>query len=739
MKKLFFLLCSVFLFLGSSSIQAQVSSETNFYYYKGEKFYLEVDYSTISVSLKKPEVNFLNSNQSLNVKTTEIIEDYTRSNVVIVDQLASQHSNIKTFYLETLYGNQLSQNSYYEEIKAYKSHPNVLYASPTFINKEGNKIGLSSNFYVKLKTEKDIDKLYKMAEVENVEILGHNKFMPLWFSISIKEDSKLNALHMANIFYESGVFEATEPAFICHDLANSNDPLFNNQWTLNNTGQNGGVKGIDINVEQAWNLSTGNNTTVAVIDQGIEMTHPDLQANILGAGFDAQTNSTPSMVRGNHGTACAGIIGAITDNQLGVAGIAPSSDLISISVSFSGTTYQMLADGMNWAWQNGADVISNSWGGGTPSSIFDDAVDSALALGRNGLGSIVVFSSGNDNVNGAQYPSNSNPLILCVGAIDRCGIRSGRIDIVPDSCDPWCSNCRQGSSFGLPLDVVGGGTTVPTTDLQGNAGYSNNDYTLDFGGTSAACPFVAGVAALVLSENPGLTVQEVNTIIEQSAQKIRTDQYVYTNTGGRPNGIWNNELGYGLVDAYQAVLAAQTSECEENIIITQNVSAGQNDTHEASNSIIAKNTIFNNATASYKAGFEVTLLPNFDAASGADFTALIGECSNTQNEVISARQKSKITYAFIENEKSASVNYNTDNDLIIYPNPAKDRIVIDYPFKNDNQYTVELYDYLGKKIISHKVEKQDNIIHLSDLSNGLYFVKFIDNTKLITKEILISR
>jgi len=87
-------------------------------------------------------------------------------------------------------------------------------------------------------------------------------------------------------------------------------------------------------------------------------------------------------------------------------------------------------------------------------------IDNALNLGRNGLGTVIVFSSGNTNIDGSVYPSNSNPRILCVGAVDRCGIRSGRINIVPDSCDPWPTNSSPGSSFGLPLDVVAAGTNV---------------------------------------------------------------------------------------------------------------------------------------------------------------------------------------------------------------------------------------------------------------------------------------
>ena len=87
---------------------------------------------------------------------------------------------------------------------------------------------------------------------------------------------------------------------------------------------------------------------------------------------------------------------------------------------------------------------------------------------------IIVFASGNNNSATSNYPANSNPLILNVGAIDRCGIRSGRTDIITEAspCDPWCATCDPGSAFGNTLDIVAGGSTVSTADREGNAGYN---------------------------------------------------------------------------------------------------------------------------------------------------------------------------------------------------------------------------------------------------------------------------
>ena len=126
-----------------------------------------------------------------------------------------------------------------------------------------------------------------------------------------------------------------------------------------------------------------------------------------------------------------------------------------------------------------------------------------------------------------KYPANSHPDILAVGAMSPCGERTN-----PSSCD---GESWWGSDYGAEQDVVAPGVLISTTDRQGSSGYNTNgsgnypniDYMNNFNGTSSACPHVAGVAALVLSANPTLTVEEVNNIIEQSAKKVRPDLYSY--------------------------------------------------------------------------------------------------------------------------------------------------------------------------------------------------------------------
>ncbi|MEM6830635.1 MAG: S8 family peptidase, partial [Bacteroidota bacterium] len=301
-----------------------------------------------------------------------------------------------------------------------------------------------------------------------------------------------------------------------------------------------GTPGVDINFCGVHDYATGEGVGVVVMDEGMETDHPDLN-NVISQG---SIGGIP-FVTGDHGMACAGIIGAQANNAIGFAGIAPDCDLRSYALNLSGdiqgTPPWDVATMMDHAWQNHqADIISNSWS--TISFFAGSLVASirrAMTQGRNGLGTVVVFSAGNNDTDGVSFPSGSDSRILTIGAMSPCGERKS-----PTSCDGegWW-----GSNFGSSIDVVAPGTKITTTDL--NQGYINN-----FNGTSSACPHVSGLAALLIEVDPTLTLAEITEIIESTAQKV--GGYNYTTTSGRPNGTWHNEMGYGLIDATAAVLKA---------------------------------------------------------------------------------------------------------------------------------------------------------------------------------------
>lgn len=352
-------------------------------------------------------------------------------------------------------------------------------------------------------------------------------------------------------------------------LAKVLNPLLPIQWNINNTGiVTGGVTGADMNVMGAWNMGvTGTGIRVAVIDDGVDLNHPDLQANLL-PGYDAtQNNSGGAPVANNaHGTSCAGIIAAV-NNTIGVRGVANTAQIIPIRMGIVAggvfnTTETRIADCFIQAVSRGADVISNSWGLNVPSQQVDQAINNAVNNGRGGLGCVVLFAAGNNNA-GIAYPA-SLPGVIAVGASSPCDTRKRSSDnpfllapnVQPDATGTSCDGENWwGSNFGAGLDVLAPGVLIPTTDNVGADGAVAGDYNTSFNGTSSACPNAAAVAALVLSANPTLSGIQVRTILEMTADKIGGYNY-QTGVAGQPNGTWSTDAGYGRINACNAVIRA---------------------------------------------------------------------------------------------------------------------------------------------------------------------------------------
>jgi len=525
-----------------SSIIYLFAEQDDYYYYKNAKFQLQVD-STRFFIISDGEL-FLDKSF-----TAHISDDKHKSKQFVTSINRISKEKITNNYLTEISILNPNKDSHREINYRIKKISNVINVLPAYtINNK--KIGVSNILYVKLFKEEDFDKLVNLSKRYSVEILGNNKYMPLLYTLSCTKDSYLNTLDVANLFFETGMFEFSEPHILQNDLLTSNDSLFQYQWGLKNIGQyytSCHSIGIDIRAEEAWSITTGSqDIKVAVFDEGIEINHPDLQNSILGTGFDAYTSTSPAILRGPHGTMCAGVITATQNNLIGISGICPTSKLISISCNFDFVyDYNQWVDGFTWACQNGVDILSCSWGWWTPSSSIDIAIQNLLTNGRNGLGAVVVFAAGNENNTNIRYPGNCNPNILVVGMIGTEGIRK-----MPYACEGYVD----GSCYGSQLDIMAPGVLVPTTDRQGTFGLDPGDYIINTNGTSIACPNVAGVAALVLSANPTLSGQQVRDIIEGTAQK--TGGYNYQTTSGRANGTWHQEMGYGLVDANAAVQAS---------------------------------------------------------------------------------------------------------------------------------------------------------------------------------------
>ena len=546
--------CIILLLCLQTNIMAQDS--IRHYYYKGQKINLHVD--SISLGILTKDTTQIKSLINSVRYSCDVFVPVSDNGGYSFFSIIHPNNCLGSFQLKDSLGLRLASVPFTTTTTCFKRK-----------NKETK--GLTNRFYVQLYNEGDTVLLKNFAMAHDVELLYAMTYMPDWFVLSCPYNSPQDALDMANLFFESGLFVSAEPEFVFKGKLASNDTYYPDQWGLHNTGQYSDTfPYVDINVTSAWKISKGGNSLVAIYDNGVYSNHPDLIQNVKNQGYDAQTGHSPALRYGKHGTTCAGIVAAV-ENEIGVVGVAPEADITSISIGLTQfNTPEQYANGFNWAMENNIDVISNSWGILDTSMLIETAISRATNEGRNGKGCVMVFAAGNNNDlesdTSIWYPGKFAPEILVVGAISPCGERKSTL-----SCDHefW------GSCFGEQLDIMAPGVLIPTTDIPGaegynpnepihvnNAGnlvssdYDNTDYTVWFNGTSAACPHVAGVAALVLSANPNLHGQEVCNIIEETAKKVRPDLYEYSDTISRPNGTWNPYMGYGLLDAHRAVLKA---------------------------------------------------------------------------------------------------------------------------------------------------------------------------------------
>lgn len=507
----------------------QQKNDSNYFYYnkKGVKKFLTIDKSKINIT----------TTESIN-KSAVVFSNFNAF------ELISDSSNGFPSKFGKLDFKQLPNDSIYDiETVNLKQHNNIIAVSPYFFINDTTSIGTSHLFYVKLKAINDTSLLQAYADTFNVDIVSQFKFMPLWYRLSINKNTQGTSIEIANLFYETGLFETVDLAFMFEiQLACTNDPNFSDLWGLNNTLNSD----IDINICDAWQISQGEGVKVAVFDNYLDRYHNDLINNVLDDNYHYYIGSNKALPSNqsdrHHATHVAGIIAANKNNNLNVVGVAPESKLMSVNYQRVSTIapdrLALFAEGMNWARNNGADVINNSWAMPlmnlyiTP--VLEDAITDAILHGRNEKGSIVVFAAGNNALN-VEYPANTNPDIICVGSLNKYG------------------EVSEFSSVGQGLDVVAPGEEILSTFLDNSVGYMS--------GTSMAAPYVSGIAALMLSLDPNLTQKQVATIIEQTAKKI--GNYDYRIDPNYPNGTWCEEAGYGLVDAY---VALQKVQCYQNII-----------------------------------------------------------------------------------------------------------------------------------------------------------------------------
>jgi subtilisin family serine protease len=367
-----------------------------------------------------------------------------------------------------------------------------------------------------------------------------------------------------------------------------NDPLFVNEWHIRGRGQNGAKKASDAKITPVWdqrdssgNLIRGTGVTIGIVDNGVQMDHPDLSPNISTSYFynwnsGSTSNPNPQSSSDNHGTAVAGVAAAAGFNGIGVIGVAPSAQIVPMRFISGDWTDADEAD--MYAYGGGAVRIkNNSWGLGNYSTALTSIgsgsearssspdgslTGSALATAAK-QGQIILFSAGNgrqsqENVN---FRARQNSIYtMAIGAVNDQAVLTdystpgasvlisapSGLDRTPKRLQATSTTDRTGSD---------GDNSKGFNSSQNLPDYPDDSYTKNFNGTSSAAPVVSGVTALLLQANSSLNWRDVKEIYIRSATKNDSSDSDWDRNGA---GFWfNHKYGAGLINASDAVRLAK--------------------------------------------------------------------------------------------------------------------------------------------------------------------------------------
>lgn len=346
------------------------------------------------------------------------------------------------------------------------------------------------------------------------------------YMLKLPEDADI--LSAVEAYQRDPNVEYAEPNYLYHICVTPNDQDFGLQWALNQASDH------DIDAPEAWDIETGDaSIVIAIIDTGVDWDHPDVAANVwnnadeIVDGSDTDGNGYVDDIRGwdfvngdnnpmddhSHGTHCAGIAGAVTNNSVGIAGVSWNCTIMPVkglNSAGEGSTTN-LSNAITYAAGNGADVISMSWGSYSSSSTINNALNYAY---DNGV--VLVGAAGNEGISSKFYPA-AYDRVIAVSATD--------------SSDAEASF----SNYGSWVDVAAPGVSIYSTIW--NDTYGNKS------GTSMSCPHVAGLVGLLLSKNSSLTQMEVRTILRSTTDSVTSGRYI----------------GLGRINAYRAIQVDSTT------------------------------------------------------------------------------------------------------------------------------------------------------------------------------------
>ncbi|MHC5027631.1 MAG: S8 family serine peptidase [Planctomycetota bacterium] len=418
-----------------------------------------------------------------------------------------------------------------EALVAVSDRPEVAFASPAFVNPDiaGGWLAVTTDVFARVQPNHLAaaaavlqDAAPELAIVET-DVAG----LPGTFRLRGNPVDGFDVLSVANRLALDPRFAWAEPEFIgTMQLVDviPDDPGFEMCWGLQNTGQQGCCEGIDLNAPAAWDIANGNfEFRVLVMDVGVDQDHEDI-SQVAGSDFtDGSANGfgdgDPLGVCDRHGTAVAGIIASTMNNGIGTVGIAGGSWIVSArtaveqsnpcSSNYAFYMSAFVANAINWGYTNDILITNASFNVGTSMLIEDAYADTWF----NGM--MHFAGAGNDGDNSINFPANL-PTVHAVGSIDADGDLSSFSDSGP------------GIGFVAP------GNTIWTTDRTGDPGYNDGEYVFLIG-TSAACPFVAGAAALVWSALPDYSSIAIEFWLQNQATGLGPAGYDTTYGWGMPN------------------------------------------------------------------------------------------------------------------------------------------------------------------------------------------------------------
>ncbi|HEY9834696.1 MAG TPA: S8 family serine peptidase [Stenomitos sp.] len=501
------------------------------------------------------------------------------------------HAHLEEFKVAPKQRDQVMQAARESESSAFVSHVYQLRNNPETL------VYLTDQLTIQFTEETEEEAIASVAAEFGLQTVKPVVGIPNTFVFQLTPSATENPVKIANRLMGRPEILIAEPEIVIPKEAHyrPKDPYYPKQWYLNHGGGSMLAANSHINVEKAWDITRGNRSiVVAVADDAIDLNHSDFQGTgKIVAPKDFKDNDflpLPDISEESHGTACAGIAVA-EENGVGIAGVAPGCALMPIRTTgfLDDETIEQLFD---YCIANDASVISCSWG---PAAVYFPlslrqraALTRAATKGRRGKGCVIVFAAGNANrpVSGTVY-ERSWPDDLLKGATNWLGGFTIHPDVITVSACTSLSKKAAYSNWGTNVSVCAPSNNAPpgmwfertgyistapevmvslpglgmfSADLVGALGYESGDYVSTFGGTSSACPVVAGVAALVLSANPELTAQDVKRILQETADKIvdrDADPQLGMRLGTYDTNGHSQWFGYGKVNAFNAVQAAQ--------------------------------------------------------------------------------------------------------------------------------------------------------------------------------------